>query len=95
MSRAVPSGRPVHRAPGPWLRDLLWQLLLLLCAALAIAVFAFTLMLPGMYSPHRARLQGQALPQVMLLPSSRAGTARVESGYTLALCQTRQAAFIC
>lgn len=79
MSRAVPTR----------LRERLWQLLLLLCGAAAVAVFALTLMLPGMYSPHR--LQAQRVPQVMLVPSSHARAA----GETVVWCQTRQAVFIC
>lgn len=70
---------------------MLWQLLLLLCAAFAIAAFALTLMLPGMYSPHRARAGAASPAQVVLVPSSRAR----ESSQMIAWCQTRQAAFIC
>lgn len=95
MSRAVPAAAPGLRRPAPLPSGrglhLLRQLLLLLCAVAAIAVFALTLMLPGMYSPHRAPAKAAAVPQVMLVPSSRAR----ESSRMLVWCQTRQAVFIC
>jgi hypothetical protein len=87
---APASWRPAPRgSAGRTLRHRLWQLLLLLCGAAAVAVFALTLMLPGMYSPHR--LNAKQVPQVMLVPSSRAHKA--DPG--VVWCQTRQAVFIC
>jgi hypothetical protein len=85
--------RVLHAGPtrsfGPGLREVLWRLLLLVCGVVAVAAFALTLMLPGMYSPHR--LNAKQVPQVMLVPSSRVRTA----DHGVVWCQTRQAVFIC